>query len=129
MEGRRICLPELFVSGPDQSTSNESKATSTSNGGFLGVPAGVARPFREPGISVLDVAPIPATLMPPRYDANPEILRVDSRGDGVDLISVDAGATVSGLVGVLDYGTARYTVLPDTGIVTAIVDRDRKSVV
>src|SRR3546814_10145455 len=38
------------------------------------------------------------------------------------LISVDAGATVSGLVGVLDYGTARYTVLPDPGIVTAIVD-------
>src|SRR3546814_2121064 len=73
-------------------------------------------------ICVLDVAPIPATLMPPRYDANPEILRVDSRGDGVDLISVDAGATVSGLVGVLDYGTARYTVLPDPGIVTAIVD-------
>lgn len=121
-EGMRVSVPELLVTGPGQGNINESQATSTSNGVFLGVPAGVARPFREPGISVLDVAPIPATLMPPRYDANPEILRVDSRGDGVDLISVDAGATVSGLVGVLDYGTARYTVLPDPGITTTIID-------
>lgn len=121
-EGMRVSVPELVVTGPGQGNINESQATSTSNGVFLGVPAGVARPFREPGISVLDVAPIPATLMPPRYDANPEILRVDSRGDGVDLISVDAGATVSGLVGVLDYGTARYTVLPDPGIVTTVID-------
>lgn len=121
-EGMRVSVPALVVSGPVQGNINESQATSTSNGVFLGVPAGVARPFREPGISVLDVAPIPAGLMPPLYDANPEILRVDSRGDGVDLISVDAGATISGLVGVLDYGAARYTVLPDPGIVTTIVD-------
>jgi len=121
-EGMRVIVPELVVTGPVQGNINESQATSTSNGVFLGVPAGVARPFREPGISVLDVAPIPATLMPPRYDGNPEILRVDSRGDGVTLISVDAGATVSGLVGVLDYGTARYTVLPDPGVNATVID-------
>lgn len=121
-EGMRVSVPQLLVTGPGQGNINESQATSTSNGVFLGVPAGVARPFREPGISVLDVAPIPPTLMPPLYDANPEILRVDSRGTGVTLISVDAGATVSGLVGVLDYGTARYTVLPDPGVEAAVVD-------
>ncbi|MDX2299956.1 MAG: lamin tail domain-containing protein [Xanthomonadaceae bacterium] len=121
-EGMRVSVPELLVTGPGQGNINESQATSTSNGVFLGVPAGVARPFREPGISVLDVAPIPPTLMPPLYDANPEILRVDSRGTGVTLISVDAGATVSGLVGVLDYGTARYTVLPDPGVEASVVD-------
>jgi len=121
-EGMRVSVPELLVTGPGQGNINESQATSTSNGVFLGVPAGVARPFREPGISVLDVAPIAATLMPPRYDANPEILRVDSRGTGVTLISVDAGAMVSGLVGVLDYGTARYTVLPDPGVNAGVLD-------
>lgn len=121
-EGMRVSVPELLVTGPGQGNINESQATSTSNGVFLGVPAGVARPFREPGISVLDVAPIPATLMPPLYDANPEILRVDSRGTGVTLISVDAGATVSGLVGVLDYSTSRYTVLPDPGVEAVVVD-------
>jgi hypothetical protein len=121
-EGMRVSVPELQVTGPVQGNTNESQATSTSNGVFLGVPAGVARPFREPGISVLDAAPIPAGLMPPLYDSNPETLRVDSRGDGVTLISVDVGATVSGLVGVLDYGNARYTVLPEPGVNASIID-------
>ncbi|PKM09180.1 MAG: hypothetical protein CVV14_01285 [Gammaproteobacteria bacterium HGW-Gammaproteobacteria-4] len=121
-EGMRVSVPELVVTGPVQGNINESQAASTSNGVFLGVPAGVARPFREPGISVLDVAPIPAGLLPPLYDGNPEILRVDSRGDGVTLLSVDVGATVSGLLGVLDYGTTRYTVLPDPGVNATVVD-------
>lgn len=121
-EGMRVSVPELVVSGPVQGNINESQATSTSNGVFLGVPAGVARPFREPGISVLDVAPIPATVMPPLYDGNPETLQVDSRGDGVTLISVDVGATVSGLIGVLDYATARYTVLPDPAVNATVID-------
>jgi len=50
----------------------------------------------------------------PRFDANPERLRVDSDSQpGAPRIDVAAGAQVDGLVGVLDYGFRTYTLLPD----------------
>ncbi|PKM03384.1 MAG: nuclease, partial [Gammaproteobacteria bacterium HGW-Gammaproteobacteria-7] len=42
-----------------------------------------------------------------------ELLRIDSRGAGGTAIEVDVGATLNGLVGVLDYGFAAYSILPD----------------
>jgi predicted extracellular nuclease len=80
---------------------------------FYGVPAGIARPLRETGVGVLDVTPFPNGVTPPIYDSNPELLRIDSRAAGGTAIDVDVGATVSGLVGVLDYGFAAYSILPD----------------
>jgi hypothetical protein len=81
---------------------------------FFGVVPGVARPVREPGVSVLDATPFPADVLPPRWDSNPERLRVQSTGQpGAPVIAVDVGDRVDGLVGVLDYGFGAYSLLPD----------------
>jgi predicted extracellular nuclease len=112
-EGMRVAVAELTVAGPSLANINETQATATGNGVFYGVPAGIARPLRETGVGVLDVTPFPNGVTPPIYDSNPELLRIDSRAAGGTAIDVDVGATVSGLVGVLDYGFAAYSILPD----------------
>ncbi|MDZ4348945.1 MAG: lamin tail domain-containing protein [Xanthomonadaceae bacterium] len=112
-EGMRVAVAELTVAGPSLANINETQATATGSGVFYGVPAGIPRPLRETGVGVLDVTPFPNGVTPPIYDTNPELLRIDSRGAGGTAIDVDVGATVSGLVGVLDYGFAAYSILPD----------------
>lgn len=114
-EGMRVQANSLTVVGPTQGSVNEPNATSTSNGVFYGVVTGVARPFREPGIEVPDPLPSGAPAGIPRFDANPERLRVDSDGQpGGMILNVASGATVTNLVGPLDYSFRTYTVLPDS---------------
>jgi len=113
-EGMRISVQTLTVVAPTGGTVIEANATATSNGVFFGVLPGVARPFREPGLDVLD--PIPPMPPPhlPLFDHNSERLRVDSDGQvNAPRIDVATGATIAGLVGVLDYAFRAYTLLPD----------------
>jgi predicted extracellular nuclease len=118
-EGMRVRVNSLTTSSPTQSTINEPNATATTNGTFYGVITGIARPFREPGIEVPDPVPTPApsgTPPPnvPRFDANPERLRVDSDAQpGSTAIEVNTGAVITNLVGPLDYAFRTYTILPD----------------
>jgi uncharacterized repeat protein (TIGR01451 family) len=113
-EGMRVKVDSLTVVGPTQGTISEANATATSNGVFYAVITGVARPFREPGIEVPDPLPAGAPCCVPRFDANPERLRVDSDGQvGGAAIEVTAGAVVTNLVGPLDYAFRTYTILPD----------------
>jgi hypothetical protein len=116
VEGMRVSLASLTVTGATLGSINEPNATATSNGVFYGTATGIARPFREPGIQAPDPAPA-GTIPPiPRWDANPELIRVDSDGlVGGPLIDVGTGAVVTGLVGPLDYAFRRYTILPDPG--------------
>ena len=90
----------------------------TSWGEFYGVVTGVARPFREPGIQHPDPA-TPGTIPPiPRWDTNPEIIRVDSDAlVGATTLDVGSGEVVTGLIGPLDYLNRRYTIMQDPGIV------------
>ena len=115
-EGMRVHVDSLTVVAPTQGNVNESNATATTNGVFYGVITGVARPFREPGIQIPDPIPTP-TPNPnglPRFDANPERIRVDSDGQtGAEPVEVTAGATVRDLTGPLDYAFRTYTILPD----------------
>ena len=116
LEGMRVSVPSLTVVGPTGGNVSETTATSSSNGLFFAVVTGVSRPFREPGIDALD--PLPAGLLCclPRFDGNPERLRVDSDAQpGAPTLDVAAGTIVTGLVGPLDYGFRTYTVLPDAG--------------
>ena len=64
----------------ERSPSTRPTPLSTTNGVFYGVVDGVPRPFREPGISILDPLPAGAPCCVPRFDENPERLRVDSDG-------------------------------------------------
>lgn len=119
LEGMRVSATSLTVVHPTDGNVSEANATSTSNGVFYGVITGVARPFREPGIQANDPPPAGSgvTIPPvPRFDANPERIRVDSDGlIGSPAIDVATGAVVTNLVGPLDYAFRTYSILPDPG--------------
>lgn len=136
-EGMRVSVQYLAAVSPTGGFTNETSATSTTNGRFFGVVAQVCgsgfcadRPFREPGIRYPDTVPnggVTGTLPPPanvpRWDANPEILRVDSTAQpGTTALNVPSGdfdpttpypAIVTNLVGALDYSFRTFSILPE----------------
>ncbi|MCC6590091.1 MAG: endonuclease/exonuclease/phosphatase family protein [Bryobacterales bacterium] len=113
-EGMRVRVDTLRVVGPTGGSVNEADAGAASNGVFYGVLEGAGRPMREPGIEVPNPIPVGAGCCVPRYDANPERVRVDSDGQaGAPVIDVATGAQIRELVGPLDYGFRAYTILPD----------------
>ena len=77
-EGMRVHVDVMTVSGPTDGNLSEANATSTSNGIFFGVIAGIAQPFREPGVQLPDPLPAGAPATVTRWDTNPEILRVNT---------------------------------------------------
>lgn len=115
-EGMRVRVNSLTVIAPTQGSITETSATATSNGVFYGVITGVPRPLREPGIEIPNVIPTP-TPNPnniPRFDGNSEKIRVDSDAQtGTTALNVTGGATITNLVGPLDYAFRAYTILPD----------------
>jgi predicted extracellular nuclease len=119
-EGMRVSVPIFTVVGPTLSgSSNESQGTSTTSGVFYGTVSGVARPFREAGIDINDPLPAGTPCCVPRFDGNPERLRIDSDGQpGTTPLDVSAGVTISGMVGPLDYSFRTYVILPDAGSMT-----------
>ncbi len=113
-EGMRVHVASLTAVSPTQGSVDEPNATSTTNGVFYGVITGVARPFREPGIQVPDPLPPDSPCCVPRFDGNPERLRVDSDGQpGAVPLELTTGALVTGLTGPFDYAFRTYTILPD----------------
>mgnify|MGYP002780412015 FL=1 len=116
-EGMRVSVGPLVVVAPTNANIAESSATATpGNGVFFATAAGVPRPLREPGLDPDEIVTQSAPGSIPRFDGNPELLRVDSDGQiGATRASADAGATLPGLVGVLDYAFAYYSLLPDAG--------------
>ncbi len=115
-EGMRVSFAQSVVVAPSGGFIKESDASSTSDGVFHVVLPAIARPFREPGIGVLDaaLASLPAGKNPPLFDTNPERLMVRSGGQvGATPVSVDVEAQVGGLIGVLDYFAGTWALLPD----------------
>lgn len=129
-EGMRVSVAQLQVVAPSGGNINETQATSTNNGIFYGVPLGVPRPFREPGIPELDPLVPPPGVTPPRFDMNYERIRVRSTGQtGAPQLNADAGDVLTGLVGVLDFGFGAYTLNPDPGAVIQTVQQAQPSAV
>ncbi|MGH9199807.1 MAG: endonuclease/exonuclease/phosphatase family protein [Vicinamibacterales bacterium] len=114
LESMRVVVTSAAMVSPTLGTVNEPAATGTSNGVFYVVLSGVDRPFREPGIDVREALPSGSPCCVPRFDGNPERLRVDSDGQpGAAAVNAPAGTIVRNLVGPLDYGFQSYTILPD----------------
>ena len=113
-EGMRVSVAQSVVIAPSGGSLSEANATASSDGVFHVALPGVARPFREPGIAVMDAITLPAGKNPPRFDTNQERLMVRSRGQvGAFPLSVDTGADIAGLIGVLDYFAGTWALLPD----------------
>jgi predicted extracellular nuclease len=120
-EGMRVKVNSLTVVAPTDGNITESSATATSTGLFFGVVTGINRPFREPGIQLPDPLPAGAPPTVTRWDANPELIAVNSRGlFGATAIDVAAGAMLANLVGPLDVLNRHYTIDIDLPSVTAL---------
>ncbi|HEY2117282.1 MAG TPA: lamin tail domain-containing protein, partial [Candidatus Angelobacter sp.] len=113
-EGMRVHVDVMTASGPTEGNLNEANATSTSNGVFFGVIAGIAQPFREPGVQLPDPLPAGSPATVTRWDTNPEILRVNTAVQtGSTVLDVTTGATVTSLTGPLDFNSRFYSILTD----------------
>jgi hypothetical protein len=111
LEGMRVSVASFTVTAATAGSTTESTATGSSNGVMYGVVTGVALPLREAGIQYPDALPLPTV---PRWDSNPELLRLDSDGQpGATQLNLSGGAILTGIVGPLEYAFDRYTLLPD----------------
>ncbi len=115
-EGMRVKVDALAVTGATggRGPDERNKYQVESDGVFFATLAGVPRPMREQGVDVfiMQGQNLPKTL--PWFDTNPEMIRVDTDAlVGSKSFVVTAGATVKNVVGVLDYGYRRYTILVD----------------
>lgn len=113
-EGMLVSVAEGVVTAATEGFINEASATSgDSNSAFEFVITGVPRPLREEGLSIFDPFPVPvekqATV--PYFDANQERLKAYPLL-GTRLVA-DAGAPVSGMVGVLTYFGDSWELLYD----------------
>ena len=122
----RVAIDSLTTTSGTGATLTEQTETNVSNGRFYGVLTGVARPFREPGLDITDLVygSFPAGV--PLFDSNPELLYIDSLVFGGPAIDLTSNATVTGIVGVMDFSFGAPEVLLDaatrptvTGLMTA----------
>ena len=110
---------ERFEGMRMHASSLTSVAPSNEFGETMAVLTGVARPMREPGISVREpVPPDPSTGSPdcciPRFDENPERIVVDSDGlAGAAPVSVTSHVVFTGVTGPLDFSFGAYKLLPE----------------
>ena len=117
----RVMVASLTVVAPTGGNISEPNATSTSTGYFFGVVTGVNRPFREPGIQQPDPIPAGAPATVTRWDANPELIGINSRGlFGGTFIDVAAGAMLTNVTGPLDYTRRAYTIDIDLASTTPL---------
>ncbi len=115
-ESMRVQVNSLTVVGHTEGTLNEPTAISTSNGFFYGVITGIARPFRESGIQLPDPLPLGAPATVTRWDANPELISIESDAIGGAIIDVATGALLTNVVGPLDYASRNYRIDIDPAI-------------
>lgn len=124
LEGMRVHVPQLTVVAPTSGSIDENDANVTSSGFFYGVIPGVPRPFREPGVEATLNLPAGAPANVPRFDTNPERLQVDSNAQpGAPILDVTAGATVSNIVGPLDYTFTTWTIYPEAATTPTVTNQ------
>ncbi len=105
-EFMRVRIADFAVTAPSGPGANDE---------FFGTVAGVARPFREPGVNLYACGenpaiagskplPVEAPANVPCWDNNPELIRIKTnRLQGGAAVPVRTGAKFANLTGVLDY--------------------------
>jgi uncharacterized protein len=112
-EGMRVQIGSFRVVAPTGGAHQEANGTGSSNGIFFAVPASIARPFREPGVDVIETLPSGSPCCIPRFDHNPERLRVSTvRQTGSIPLDVATGSMVTA-TGVLDQEFGAHTLLTE----------------
>ncbi len=109
-EGMRVRIDSLTVVAPTLGNVDETSATSTSSGFFFGVLPGTDRPFREPGVELPDQLPAGSPCCVTRWDTNPEVIGVDG-GQLASKLDVATGATVTSLIGPIEFENSVYSVV------------------
>ena len=113
-EGMRVSVASARTITGSEGNISETTGNASTTGVFHVIVPGVDRPFREAGIDILDTTPLPAGKNPPRFDGNQERLMVRSRGQiGASSLVLDADTELQGLVGVMDYFSGTWALLPD----------------
>ena len=103
----RVSFASLTVTAPTLGFVNEPNATASRPASSTRCSPACRRPFREPGIQVPDPLPAGAPSRVPRFDGNPERLRVDSDAQPARPRSTSRrGAVVTGLTGSSTTGSA-----------------------
>ncbi len=113
-EGMFVLIDDMRVVAPTTGFYSSKEEKVISDGVFWGVLAGAERPFREPGLELLQVIidKLPQNLAV--FDMNPERLKVDSNGlNGGRTINVTSGALVHAISGVISYSAGNYVLLSD----------------
>jgi endonuclease/exonuclease/phosphatase family metal-dependent hydrolase len=121
LEGMLVSVASLTaVSGSDGNV-NEPNNTGSNTGVFYTVLTGTPRPVREAGIPAMDPLLVCAAgtgCTIPVFDQNPELLRVDADAMlGVTAPVVTAGAVMTDVTAIVDYGFRSYTLLPTAPLV------------
>lgn len=130
-EGMRVSVARLVVVGPTGASIDPTLLTATSDGvlhAVWGQTFGIDAepPLREPGLSLLDAGTPPAGKNLAMHDANPEVLRVDSRAQpGAPLLDLGRNDRLRDAVGVLGYADARYSLLLDPVSTLVVQPRPR----
>lgn len=116
LEGMRVRAEAMTATSATggRAPDERNKYQASTDGVFFATLAGIARPFREPGVDVFIWQGLNLPKTVPWFDTNPEMVRVDTDAQtGSKPLIVTAGATVKNIVGVLDYSYRRYTILVD----------------
>ncbi len=113
-EGMRVKIDKINVVAPTGGYFDNKSGEIRSDGVFFGVLPDTPRPFREPGLDALMVLIDKLPKILPIFDMNPESVRVDSAGlKGSTPIDVTSGATITNILGIIDYSFRAYTLLVD----------------
>ncbi|HEX6279171.1 MAG TPA: hypothetical protein VFZ49_04060, partial [Pyrinomonadaceae bacterium] len=122
-EGMRVFAADMTVVGPTGGRVDAKTENVVSDGIFYAVLKGTPRPFREPGMSIVQFLGTQErerqkwkTDLPrlPIFDHNPEVVRVETLAqDGSSVLNVNAKAEISGVSGVVHYAFNRYAILTD----------------
>lgn len=124
-EGMRVFAPEITAVAPTGGRVDAKTEGVISDGVFYAVLKGTPRPFREPGMSIVQFLgsdekkrdkwkkEVPRL---PLFDHNPEVLRIETLTQtGSQVMNVLARSEIKDVTGVMHFAFNRYSILTDAG--------------